>query len=66
MPTTKAGDLRDFSVEQLQAKLAEARDERSKLQFRRATEAIDNPMRLRTIRRDIAKLLTVLRQKGTA
>jgi len=66
MPRTKASDLKEFSVEQLESKLAEAREERFKLQFRRATEAIDNPMRLRTVRRDIAKLLTVLQQKRNA
>jgi len=66
MPTTKASDLKELSVEQLETKLAEAREERFKLQFRRATEAIDNPMRLRTVRRDIAKLLTVLQQKRNA
>jgi large subunit ribosomal protein L29 len=66
MPRTKASDLRELAVEQLEAKLAEARQERSRLHFRRATEAIDNPMRLRSVRRDIAKLLTVLREKGNA
>ncbi|MDX2208255.1 MAG: 50S ribosomal protein L29 [Gemmatimonadales bacterium] len=56
-------DLRDLSLEQLEAKLAELRDERSKLRFRSATEAIENPMRFRTVRRDIARVLTILGEK---
>ena len=63
MATTKASELRELSVEQLEAKLAEAREEEFKLRFRSATEAIDNPMRFRTLRRDIARLLTTLKEK---
>ena len=63
MATTKASDLRELSLEQLEGKLAEAREEEFRLRFRSATEAIDNPMRFRTLRRDIARLLTVVRQK---
>ena len=63
MATTKAGDLKELSVEQLEEKLTEAREEEFRLRFRSATEAIDNPMRFRTIRRDIARLLTMLREK---
>jgi len=63
MATTKASDLRELSVEQLEAKLAEAREESFRLRFRSATEAIDNPMRFRLLRREIARILTVLRQR---
>jgi len=63
MATTKTGDLKELSVEQLQDKLTEAREEEFRLRFRSATEAIDNPMRFRTIRRDIARLLTALRER---
>jgi len=63
MATTKTSDLRELSVEQLQDKLTEAREEEFRLKFRSATEAIDNPMRYRALRRDIARLLTLLREK---
>ncbi len=56
-------DLRELSVEQLEAKLAELREERFKLRFRSATESIENPMRFRTVRRDIARVLTILGEK---
>ena len=42
------------------------RDERFKLKFRSATEAIDNPMRFRTVRRDIARVETILRARELA
>ena len=63
MATTKTSDLRELSVEQLQDKLTEAREEEFRLKFRSATEAIDNPMRYRTLRREIARLQTLLREK---
>jgi large subunit ribosomal protein L29 len=63
MTTLKASDLHELSVEQLEAKLTETREESFRLGFRSATEAIDSPMRFRTLRRDIARMETVLRQK---
>ena len=63
MTTTKASELHEQSVEQLEAKLAEAREESFRLGFRSATETIDSPVRFRTLRRDIARIETVLRQK---
>ena len=63
MATTKTGDLKELSVEQLQDKLTEAREEEFRLRFRSATEAIDNPMKFRAVRREIARLLTLLREK---
>lgn len=59
----QATDLRELSTEQLEAKLAELREERLKLSFREATESIENPMRFRVLRRDIARVQTILGQK---
>ena len=59
-------DLETLSVDELKAKLLELRDERFKLKFRSATEAIDNPMRFRTVRRDIARVETLLRARTIA
>jgi len=63
MPMTKTSELRELSAEQLEAKLTEAREEEFRLRFRSATEAIDNPMKFRAVRREIARLLTLLREK---
>jgi large subunit ribosomal protein L29 len=59
----KATELTELSVEDLQAKLAELTEERFRLRFRSATEAIENPMRFRALRRDIARIRTMLRAK---
>ncbi len=59
----KSVDLRELSIEQLDAKLAELREERFRLRFRAATETIENPMRFRTLRRDVARVLTILGEK---
>lgn len=59
-----ATEVRELSNDELQAKLVELRAERFNLRFRSATEAIENPMRFRAIRRDIARLETVLRQRA--
>jgi len=47
----------------LQAKIAELEEERFRLRFRSATEALENPIRLRTIRKDIARLKTIARER---
>jgi len=59
----KATELTELSVEDLQAKLAELTEERFRLRFRSATEAIENPMRFRALRREIARIKTMLRAK---
>jgi large subunit ribosomal protein L29 len=64
MATMKASELRDLSAEQLQARLGELQEERFRLRFRSATEAIENPIRFRTIRRDIARIQTILRERA--
>ena len=58
-----SSDLRELSVEQLETKLAELREERFKLRFRSATESIENPMQFRSLRRDTARILTILGEK---
>ncbi len=59
----KANEIRELSVAELRTKLEELTTERFRLRFRSATESIENPMRFRTIRRDIARLQTILREK---
>ncbi len=62
----RARDLQALTVDELKTRLVELRDERFKLKFRSATEAIDNPMRFRTVRRDIARVETILRARELA
>jgi large subunit ribosomal protein L29 len=59
----KANEIRELSLDDVRAKIAELTEERFRLRFRSATESIENPMRFRAIRRDIARLTTILREK---
>ena len=60
----KPNELREMSVDDLQSKLEELVAERFNLRFRSATESIENPMRFRALRRDIARIKTVLQQRA--
>jgi large subunit ribosomal protein L29 len=62
MAETKT-NYQDLSADDLKAKLAELTEERFRLRFRSATESIENPMRFRSLRRDIARIKTILRAK---
>jgi large subunit ribosomal protein L29 len=62
----KIAELREMSVENLESKLTELTEERFRLRFRSATESIENPMRFRAIRRDIARIQTLLKEKSGA
>jgi large subunit ribosomal protein L29 len=66
MARLKPDDLRALKTEELQQKLLGLTDERFRLGFRRGTEALENPLRLRTIRRDIARIRTILQERATA
>ncbi len=59
-------ELRDMSPEDINGKLAELTEEQFRLRFRSATESIENPMRFRAIRRDIARMKTILRERAKA
>jgi large subunit ribosomal protein L29 len=60
----KPAELREKSTDDLESQLRELTEERFRLRFRSATEAIENPMRFRAIRRDIARIQTVLRERA--
>jgi large subunit ribosomal protein L29 len=60
---TTATELRDLSPDDLATKLAEAKEELFNLRFQAATGQLENHGRLRTVRRDIARIYTVLRER---
>ena len=59
----RAADIREMSVTDISAKIAELEEERFRLNFRSATEPLEDPLRLRWIRKDIARLKTILRER---
>lgn len=60
---SKAVELREMSDEQLQFSLKEAQDSLFKLRFQAATEKLDAPSNLRRMRREIARIQTILRER---
>ena len=59
----KAAEIRELSADDLQAKLKEARAELFNLRFQHAINQLDNPSRLAVVKKDIAKVKTVIREK---
>jgi large subunit ribosomal protein L29 len=59
-------ELRQLKTDELTQKLVVLTEERFRLQFRRATEALPNPLQLRAIRRDIARIQTILKERASA
>ena len=59
----RAEEIREMSDADIRTRVAEMEEERFRLKFRSATETLEDPLRLRTIRRDIARLNTVLRER---
>ena len=59
----KASNFESMTNEQLKAKIAELKEELFNLRFRLATGQLDNVMQISSVRKDIARALTVLRQK---
>ena len=59
----KTGEIRDMSVDDIDARITQLQEELFRLRFRSATQELENPMLLRTLRKDIARLKTVLRER---
>ena len=60
---TTAAELRAVSAEDLAQKLAESKEELFNLRFQNATGQLDNTARLRAVRKDIARIYTVMRER---
>lgn len=58
-----AKELKNLSAQELHAKLAETRAEALNLRFQHATAQLDKTSRLKAGRRDIARILTILKEK---
>ena len=60
---TQAAELRELTGDELVAKLREAKEELFNLRFQMATGQLDNNRRLRSIRHEIARIYTVMRER---
>jgi large subunit ribosomal protein L29 len=60
----KAREFREMSVVELQSKETELKDQLFKLRFQHALGQLENALKLKSIRRDIARLKTILKEKS--
>ena len=59
----KAEELRGFSLEELKKRLTEEEENLANLRFQLATSQLDSPIKVRTVRKEIARLQTLIREK---
>lgn len=62
----KTTELRDLADDELESKLAEAKEELFNLRFQLVTGQLDNPMRLGVVRKSIARIMTIMREREIA
>lgn len=62
----KASAMKDMSPEDIRTRVTELRQELFNLRFRNAMKQLDNPLKIRESRREMARLLTVLRDQERA
>lgn len=66
MKSTKPSDLRNLKSGEIETKLADAREELMKLRFQQVTGQLTDTSHLRILRRDIARMETILREQTVA
>ena len=59
----KASEIRAMSVEELKSKLKDLKSELFNLRFQLAINQLENPMRIKAVKKDIARIHTVIREK---
>lgn len=59
----KARELRDLTIDELREKYKELKKELFNLRFQKAVGQLGNPMRIRQVKRDIARIKTIIREK---
>ena len=62
----KINKIREMSSPELEKELGELKTELFKLRFSLATNGLDNPLKIKEVRKDIAKIKTVLRERDLA
>jgi large subunit ribosomal protein L29 len=60
----EAKELREISAEDLAQKQASLREEMGHVKLQRATGRLENPMKLRQVKKDLARVLTILRERA--
>ena len=63
VPHVKAQTMKEMTIEEIGQRVTELREELFNLRFRNSMRQLDNPLKIREGRRELARLLTVLREK---
>ena len=61
-----AGEIRDMTDDEIKTRISDAQEELFRLRFRSATQQIENPSLIQSLRRDVARMRTILRQREMA
>ncbi len=59
----KAADIRELTEDEILARIEEVQEEIFRLRFRSATQALENPKLLQSLRRDVARMKTILSER---
>jgi large subunit ribosomal protein L29 len=62
----KPADIRELSDDEIRDRIADAKEELFRLRFRSATQQLENPSLVKGLRRDVARMQTILRERETA
>jgi large subunit ribosomal protein L29 len=62
----KVLELKDLSIEELKRRLSDEQENLANLRFQLATSQLESPIRVRLVRKDVARILTVLHKKQQA
>ena len=62
----KAADFKDLSLDELRKRLVDEQENLGNLRFQLATSQLESPIKVRTVRRDIARIKTLIRRKEIA
>ncbi len=63
---TKAADVRDMTTDEIRDQIAQKQEELFRLRFRGATQQLENPTLIKNLRRDVARMRTILREREMA
>lgn len=66
MKSVKASEIRNLKPGEIETKLADAREEMMKLRFQQVTGQLNDPSRLRSLRREVARMQTILHEQSAA
>ena len=59
----KTSEIKEMTLNEMQNKLADLREELFNLRFQHTVNQLDNPMRIKAVKKDIARVLTFIRQR---